>query len=102
MRWFKKASQEISFRQSLRDPAMRMTVAVFVGVLIAQGLFWNHTRAIRPEMGIVPDVPGETTVRALSFGDEEVFFRLLALNIQNSGDTFGRFTALYKYDFNKL
>lgn len=102
MRWFKKASQEISLRQALRDPAMRIAVGVFAAVLIAQGLFWNHTRAIRPEMGIVPDVPGDTTVRALSFGDEEVFFRLLALNIQNSGDTFGRFTALYKYDFNKL
>jgi hypothetical protein len=47
-------------------------------------------------------VPGERTVRALSFGDEEAFFRFLSLNIQNSGDTFGRFTALYKYDFNKL
>lgn len=102
MGWFKKPSQEISIRQALRDSAMRMAVAVFAVVLIAQGLFWNHTRAIRPELGIVPAVPGERTVRALSFGDEEVFFRLLALRIQNSGDTFGRFTALYKYDFKRL
>ncbi|MEJ0010471.1 MAG: hypothetical protein WDN72_08230 [Alphaproteobacteria bacterium] len=66
------------------------------------GASWNHTRHIMPEMGIVPEVPGERTVRALSFGDDEAFFRLLALSIQNSGDTFGRFTALYKYDYNKL
>lgn len=102
MRLFKKPSQEISLRQALRDPAMRLAVALFAGVLVAQGSFWNYTRVIRPELGIVPAVPGERTVRALSFGDEQAFFRLLALNIQNSGDTFGRFTALYKYDFNKL
>lgn len=85
-----------------RDGAMQLAVAMFVLALGAQGAFWYKTRTIMPEMVIVPDVPGERTVRALSFGDEEAFFRLLALNIQNSGDTFGRFTALYKYDFNKL
>lgn len=98
----RKSSQHLKLRQSLKDAGMRRVLLLFVVFLSLQGLFWNHTRAIKPEMGIVPDVPGERTVRALSFGDEEVFFRLLALNIQNSGDTFGRFTALYKYDFNKL
>src|ERR1700760_469608 len=81
---------------------MRVAMAVMTLFVAAQGAFWWHTRDIQPEIGIVPDVPGERTVRALSFGDEEAFFRLYALNIQNSGDTFGRFTALYKYDFNKL
>jgi tetratricopeptide (TPR) repeat protein len=92
----------IPLRQSLRDPAMRVAVAIFALLLCLQAGFWNFTRAIKPEMGIVPDVPGEATVRALSFGDEEALFRLLSLNIQSSGDTFGRFTALYKYDFNRL
>lgn len=64
--------------------------------------FWNATKAKLPEMGIVPDVPGRIAVKALSFGDEEFYFRLLALDIQNAGDTFGRFTELYKYDFKKL
>lgn len=99
---FRKPSQHTKFRTSLRDPAMRRALLVLLVFLGLQGVFWNHSTAIKPEMGIVPDVPGERTVRALSFGDEEAFFRLLALNIQNSGDTFGRFTALYKYDFNKL
>lgn len=84
------------------DRAMQMAVLALTLALGGQVAFWNHTRGIMPEMGIVPAVPGERTVRALSFGDEEAFFRLLALNIQSSGDTFGRFTALYKYDFNKL
>jgi hypothetical protein len=100
---FRRPSQHIALRRMLmRDPAMRVAVGVLALLLGGQGLFWNHTLAIKPEMGIVADVPGERTVRALSFGDEEAFFRLLALNIQTSGDTFGRFTALYKYDFNKL
>lgn len=84
------------------DRAMQLAVLSLAVLFGAQVAFWSHTRNIMPEMGIVPDVPGERTVRALSFGDEEAFFRLLALNIQSSGDTFGRFTALYKYDFNKL
>ncbi|MFZ4540270.1 MAG: hypothetical protein ACOYNL_00480 [Rickettsiales bacterium] len=99
---FRKPAQHINLRQALRDPGMRIASLIFTILLVAQGGFWNHSRAIVPEMGIVPDVLGERTVRALSFGDEEAFFRLLALNIQSSGDTFGRFTALYKYDFNKL
>ena len=83
-------------------PSMRMAVAALALFVALQGAFWWHSHRVRPEMGIVPDVPGEQTVRALSFGDEEAFFRLHALGLQNSGDTFGRFTALYKYDFNKL
>ncbi len=84
------------------DRAMQAALLLFFILLCGQVGFWSHTRNIMPEMGIVADVPGERTVRALSFGDEETFFRLLALNIQSSGDTFGRFTALYKYDYNKL
>ena len=84
-----------------RTPLWRsmLILMVFVGL---QGAFWWHSHKIRPEMGIVPDVPGEQTVHALALGDDEAFFRVHALDLQNSGDTFGRFTALYKYDFNKL
>jgi len=94
------ARAEISSKR--RTKGLGVAIAVLLVFLAAQGGFWYHSRSIMPEMGIVPDVPGERTVHALSFGDEEAFFRLLALNIQNSGDTFGRFTALYKYDFKKL
>jgi hypothetical protein len=81
---------------------LRLPILVLVSFLALQGAFWYHTHTRLPEMGIVPDVPGETTLKALSFGDEQALFRLLTLNIQNAGDTFGRFTALYKYDFNRL
>ena len=79
-----------------KTPSMRLAMVVLALFVGLQGAFWWHSHTIRPEMGIVPDVPGEATMRALSFGDEEAFFRLYALGLQNSGDTFGRFTALYK------
>lgn len=101
MKLFRRRSTERKWNLR-RDGAMRLALLAFVLLLGGQVAFWSHTRSIMPEMGIVPDVPGERTVRALSLGDEEAFFRVLALNIQNAGDTFGRFTALYKYDYNKL
>jgi len=81
---------------------LRLPILAFVLALALQAGFWYKTRDLMPEMKVVPDVPGEATVKALSLGDEEAFFRLLALKVQNAGDTFGRFTALYKYDFNRL
>lgn len=102
IRWW-KAHRINERRWNLRqDGAMRLAVLAFALLVGGQVAFWSYSREVMPEMGIVPDVPGERTVNALSLGDDEAFFRILALNIQNSGDTFGRFTALYKYDYNKL
>lgn len=81
---------------------MKRTIIIFCALLLFQLGFWWRTHTIVPDMSIVPNVPGKEAVKVLSMGDEQAFFRLLALNIQNFGDTFGRFTALKKYDFNKL
>lgn len=70
--------------------------------LLAQIVFWFYTKEIKPEMEVVPPVPGETEVQALSFGDTQFYFRVLTFQIQNYGDTFGRFTALKNYDYHKL
>lgn len=67
-----------------------------------QAGFWHHTKAIKPDLAIVPEVPGKEAVQALTFGDSQFYFRILAFNIQNAGDTFGRVTSLRYYDFNKL
>jgi hypothetical protein len=71
-------------------------------LLLLQVGFWYQVKDIKPDMGIVPDVPGRQTVRALAFGDDQFFFRVLAFQLQNAGDTYGRSTALRYYDFNKL
>lgn len=75
---------------------------IFGAFFLAQVAFWNTSRQILPDMAIVPDVPSREVVKALSLGDEQFYFRVLALDIQNAGDTYGRFTPLKNYDYNKL
>lgn len=70
--------------------------------LIAQVILWNAAREHKPNLAIVPDVPSKLAIKALSLGDEAFYFRTLAFQLQNAGDTFGRFTALKKYNYNKL
>lgn len=81
---------------------MKAVIAIFAVLFGAQCYFWDQTHDIIPDMSIVPQVPGEVTVKATSFGDEQTYFRLLALQIQDAGDTFGRFTSLKQYDYKKL
>ncbi len=75
---------------------------LWVLLLSFQLLFWWQTHAIKPDTEIVPDVPSGLASQAFSLGDEQLYFRWLALNLQNAGDTYGRFTALKDYDFSKL
>ena len=67
-----------------------------------QFFFWWKTENIQPEIHIVPPLPSKYSVEALSLGDKEFYFRVLALKIQNAGDSFGRFTALKYYDYETL
>jgi hypothetical protein len=80
---------------------LRNYLALVVFVCL-QLCFWANTRGITPDLGIVPTPPGQESVQAMTFGDEQFYFRVLAFTIQNAGDTFGRFTSLRYYDFNKL
>ncbi len=75
---------------------------LLVMLVLLQLGFWYKTKDITPDMGIVPDVPGREALHAFTFGDDQFYFRILAFNLQNAGDTFGRSTALRYYDFNKL
>jgi len=75
---------------------------LLLGVFGAQVAFWNHTHKITPDMGIVPNPPSSTVLSALSFGDSEFLFRLMAFQLGNAGDTFGRNTALYQYDLSHI
>jgi tetratricopeptide (TPR) repeat protein len=86
----------------MHDRAMQLAVVLLLVTMAAQGAFWWHARQIMPRLEIVPAVPGQNTLQALSFGDPQALYRLSALKMQNAGDSYGRFTALYKYDYNKL
>jgi tetratricopeptide (TPR) repeat protein len=74
-----------------------LILAVFL-----QAALWMHSRHIKPDLGILPEVPGSYEVKALSLGDDEFYFRLLGLRLQMAGDTFGRSTPLKDYDYEKL
>lgn len=76
-------------------------ILVYVFLLLQVGL-WTQTQRVIPDMSIVPPVPSKLSVKALAFGDEAFYFRTQALKIQNAGDSFGRFTALKLYDYEKL
>ncbi|MDX2074474.1 MAG: hypothetical protein SFX19_08960, partial [Alphaproteobacteria bacterium] len=65
-------------------------------------VFWTETRHIRPELGVVPPVPGKEELAILKMGDDQFYFRSLALKMQNAGDTYGRFTALREYNMDRM
>jgi hypothetical protein len=60
-------------------------------------LGWNlrHDRAALP---ILPAQLSDTSIRALSLGDQQFLYRALVLQIQNAGDTGGRFTKMSDYN----
>jgi hypothetical protein len=74
----------------------------FFFFLLLQIGVWYISRGFSPDIAVVPDLPGEESVKATSFGDEQLYFRVLAYEIQNAGDTYGRATPLKDYDYNKL
>lgn len=75
---------------------------VFLLFMIIQVFFWFKCSNIEAEIEIVPTPPNDKTVKAFCFGDDEFYFRLKLFKVQNMGDTYGRFTALKKYDYKKL
>jgi hypothetical protein len=76
--------------------------SIFLVIVALQVLFWFKTHKIEPEMDILSRVPSKEAVQALSFGDEQFYFRILGLELQNAGDSFGRFTPLKDYDYKIL
>lgn len=79
-------------------------IIVLLIIVFGYGFFAINKRneAVLPRLEIVPDVPSINTVKLISLGDEQFYFRILALQIQNSGDSFGRFTALRDYNYDAL
>ena len=50
----------------------------------------------------MPTPPSADFLKGMSMGDEQFLFRAVALMIQNSGDTFGRFSPLKLYNYEDL
>lgn len=80
----------------------KIFITFFLLFFVFQILFQIKTESLKPNIYIVPPVPNKYLVNAVSLGDKEFYFRILALKIQNAGDSFGRFTPLKNYDYKKL
>lgn len=79
----------------------RTDIALYIFIIL-QVMLWTNTKQYKPDMAIVPDVPSTLSVKAMALGDEQFYFRTLAFQLQNAGDTFGRFSPLKNYNYNKL
>lgn len=78
---------------------MRFILAT--GLLLAFGLhasigWFLHKE--RPHLEILPPQPTDTAAKAISLGDAQFLYRVFTLQIQNAGDTGGRFTPMRMYD----
>ena len=80
----------------------QILTALLVAVGIGQVAFAWNVKDIRPELGYVPTPPSAEFIDGLALGDRQFLFRILALTIQNSGDTFGRFSPLKLYNYEDL
>jgi hypothetical protein len=80
----------------------KFSIWIFFIFFVLQVAFQLSTQHIKPNVHVVPDLPSKYSIKALSLGDEEFYFRVLGLKIQNAGDTFGRSVPLKDYDYEKL
>lgn len=76
-------------------------IGIFLFLFI-QIFCWFFTFRFTPFLGILDEVPTVNEAKIAALGDEQFYFRYQALNLQNSGDSFGRFTALKNYDYKVL
>ncbi|MDR1499128.1 MAG: hypothetical protein LBS34_02480 [Rickettsiales bacterium] len=77
-------------------------IVVLLVLLAVQFAFWVKISGLKADIEIVSAAPSENTIRAFTFGDDEFYFRTKVFKVQNMGDTYGRFTALNRYDYGKL
>ena len=82
--------------------SLRQHSLIFALILLLQAALWQASLHHKPQLEIVPSVPSAVAVKAIAFGDNQFFFRVLGFYIQNFGDTFGRYIPLKDYDYAKL
>lgn len=75
---------------------------LFVLTFACQIFFWKATEKFHTTLEVIPPAPNEYLVSAMSLGDKEFLFRVLASRLQNSGDIFAGFVSLQNYDYLRL
>jgi len=77
-------------------------LAVLLLALLAQVGLRLATDSWKPRLEMVPTAPSKIELAALSFGDREAGYRLLLQQLQDFGDTGGRFSSLRGYDYGRV
>lgn len=75
---------------------------LFILAFSCQIFLWNKFEKFHAPFDIVPPAPNKYLISAVSFGDNEFLFRILAMRLQNSGDVFAGFVALKNYDYLRI
>lgn len=75
---------------------------LFLATFGCQIFLWKESENIKPRFDIVAPAPSKYLISALSLGDKEFLFRILAAKLQNSGDVFAGFISLKNYDYTRI
>lgn len=89
-------------QQSPRHSSSLAPVLVLLIALVGQISFAWNIKDIRPDLGYVPTPPSAEFMEGIALGDNQFLFRSVALMLQNSGDTFGRFSPLKLFNYDDL
>ncbi|NET71619.1 MAG: hypothetical protein F6K62_12000 [Sphaerospermopsis sp. SIO1G2] len=81
---------------------LRHYAILALALLITQAGFWYMSADHLPNLGIVPELSSKEELEMLSLGDHQLLFRIMAFRMNNTGDTFGRFSRLGDYDMEKI
>jgi hypothetical protein len=74
-----------------------LTVGVILAAMV-QALFGYTVRSVAPPWSVLPPTPSPLALEASSFGDRQLLYRELVLDLQNFGDTGGHVTRMADYD----
>jgi hypothetical protein len=84
---------------SLHDNRPHLATLSLILAASLQVAFSLWASQIRIEEAIVPEPPPRSQLQAFAFGDGQLLYRALGLEMQNFGDTGGRFTPMGDYDY---
>lgn len=90
------------FKNISRQKELNLLKIILLFFFFLQIYFYNLTINTKAFIEVVPTPISKKTMKAFSLGDEQYYFRTNAYKIQIMGDTFGRNTPLFKYDYKKL
>jgi hypothetical protein len=82
----------------MRRLGMHPSTLAVGAAFLGQVVFAVGIKDVRPFWTIMPPPPTERELAVLSFGDPQLLYRRLVMNLQNFGDTGGRLTPLRDYD----